>query len=156
MNYLCSELGQSPVVVKGIFPVSPAEAFAAWTNPGEIVAWLGEHPNTMKAATIDLRIGGEWSFLFIDTDEKTGTLRGKYLEIIENEKLVFDWAFHEEYRDGRKTVGEQSMVTILFEAVDNGTQIHLTHENILSKDDLFNVGGGWNGTFNNFANHIKQ
>lgn len=156
MKYLTTEMGQSPVIVKGIFPVSPAEAFAAWTDPDEIVAWLGEHPNTMKSATIDLRVGGAWSFLFIDTEEKTGTLRGKYLEIIKNEKLVFDWAFIEKYRDGRETVGEQSMVTITFKAVGNGTQIHLTHENIQSKDDLFNVGTGWNGTFNNFANHIRK
>ena len=154
MNYLRTELGTTPIIVKGTFPVSPAEAFEAWTNPEEITQWLGEDPNTMKHAEMDLKVGGSWAFLFIDTEEKTGTLEGKYLEIIENEKLVFDWRFNEQYADGREEITEQSLVTILFEEDGDGTKITLTHENINNRDGLLSVGTGWEGTFNNFANII--
>lgn len=156
MNYLNTELGTAPIIVEGVFPVTPEEAFEAWTNPEEITQWLGEKPNTMISAEIDAKVGGAWAFLFIDTEEKTGTLEGKYQEITPNEKLVFDWCFRERYSDGREEVTEQSLVTVLFDAAPEGTKITLTHENINNRDGLLSVGSGWNGTFNNFADIIAN
>lgn len=156
MKYLKSELGSTPVIVEGIFPVSIEEAFAAWTNPDEIVQWLGENPNSMISAKIDLKVGGSISMLFIDNEEKTGTLEGKYIEIVENEKLVFDWQFYERFNDGREEITEQSIVTIIFKTVNYGTKIILTHAEIDNRDGRLSVGTGWNGTFNNYANRIAN
>ena len=156
MKYLKTEHGKTPVIVEGIFPVTKEEAFEAWTNPDEVVQWLGENPNSMINAKIDLKVGGKLSLLFIDTEEKTGTLEGKYLEIIENEKLVFDWQFYERFNDGNEIITEQSIVTIVFKEDPKGTKITLTHSEIDNRDGRLSVGSGWNGTFNNYANRIAQ
>lgn len=156
MKYLKTELGSTPVIVEGIFPVSKEEAFEAWTNPDEVVQWLGENPNSMISAKINLKVGGKLSLLFIEGEEKTGTLEGKYLEIIENEKLVFDWQFYERFKDGNEIITEQSVVTIVFKEVPEGTKITLTHTEIDNRDGRLSVGKGWNGTFNNFANRIAK
>ena len=112
-------------MLKAFFPVTKEEAFEAWTNPDEVVQWLGENPNSMINAKIDLKVGGRLSLLFIDTEEKTSTLEGKYLEIIENEKLVFDWQFYERFNDGNEIITEQSVVTIVFKEDPKGTKSHI-------------------------------
>lgn len=152
MNYLSTELGASPVIVKGTFAVSAETAFEAWTDPNEIHEWFGPSPNSMKRAVIDLKIGGAWQFIFEESEEKAVFLEGEYLEIIENEKLVFSWR-HAVIKDGdEKVVTESSRVTIRFDEKDGKTTITLNHENITSKDGLLGVGKGWQGTFQNFNN----
>ena len=152
MNYLSTELGASPVLVEGTFAVSAETAFEAWTDPSEIHEWFGPTANCMVRAEIDLKVGGAWQFIFEETDEKTVMLEGEYLEIVQNEKLVFSWRHAVITGDNERVVTESSKVTLRFNEADGNTTITLNHENITSKDGLLGVGKGWQGTFKNFNN----
>ena len=154
MTYLTTKLGESPVIVEGIYNVSAASAFEAWTNPNEITEWFGASPNSMERAEIDLTLGGTYRFIFEETKEKTIALEGEYLEIIPNEKLVFSWRHVVSSHGGQQTATEDSRVTLIFAETDGKTKITLNHENINTKDGLLGVGNGWQATFESFNNII--
>lgn len=156
MNYLTTELGASPVIVKGIFPCSPDEAFNAWTDEAEIMQWFGAEANSVKRAEIELKIGGQWRFIFEETAEKTVSLEGEYLEISPGSCLVFSWRHVISTSDGAITKTAASKVSIRFNEAPNGTQITLNHENIQSEDGRLGVGKGWQGTFTSFQKSIKN
>ena len=156
MKYLSTKLGSSPVIVKGLFAVSKAAVFEAWTDENEIIQWFGASPNSMQRAEIDLKVGGLWRFIFEETDEKTVSLEGEYLEIVDNEKLVFSWKHVVRNQKGELTQTESSRVTVSFDEGVGGTKVTLIHENINAETGRLGVGKGWENTFKSFQNIIVK
>ncbi len=156
MNYLTTVLGESPVVVQGVFPCTPQQAFEAWTDPAEIMQWFGAESNSVIRAEIDLKIGGQWRFIFTETQEKTIALEGKYLEIQEAEQLVFSWRHVVAPVHGQPVATAYSKVSINFNKDPKGTMITLVHEDIQTEDGRLGVGKGWQGTFTNFMTRMNN
>jgi uncharacterized protein YndB with AHSA1/START domain len=44
------------------FRASPAQIYAAWTNPEALPRWFGPEGWTCETEHMDLRVGGEWRF----------------------------------------------------------------------------------------------
>lgn len=44
------------------FRASPAQVFAAWTDPEALPRWFGPEGFTCRTQFMDLRVGGEWRF----------------------------------------------------------------------------------------------
>ncbi len=44
------------------FRASPAQVYAAWTDPGILPRWFGPKGWTCETHAMDLRVGGEWRF----------------------------------------------------------------------------------------------
>jgi uncharacterized protein YndB with AHSA1/START domain len=64
-------------------------AWEAWTNPRHVPKWMtGPDGMTMPVCEIDLRVGGEWHFVWREPDGKPMEMRGEYLEIVPFERLV--------------------------------------------------------------------
>lgn len=71
----------------------------AWTNPKHVPHWLtGPEGTTMPVCEIDLRVGGEWHFVWRQPDGSEMEMRGVYREIVPPQRLVNteswggDWA----------------------------------------------------------------
>lgn len=61
----------------------------AWTNPEHVPHWMtGPEGMTMPVCEIDLRVGGEWHFVWRQPDGSEMEMRGVYREIVPPERLV--------------------------------------------------------------------
>ena len=72
--------------------------WAAWTKPEHIKKWFTPAPWKTVDCEIDLRPGGKFSTVMESPEGQRMPNTGCYLEIVENEKLVFTGALAPGYR----------------------------------------------------------
>lgn len=142
-KFLKTAPGQDPVITEADFTASPARLFKAWTEPNEIRAWFGGGPGRVSNAMIDLRVGGVWRFVFDDTPGAFNALRGEYIEIVRDQRLVFSWIHQKTRQDGVLEETAASQVTV--EIAPNGTGARMTvrHEGIARESGRIGVSEGW-------------
>jgi uncharacterized protein YndB with AHSA1/START domain len=110
--------------------------FRALTTPGELDAWF------TQGAKVDLRIGGKYSNL--DGD------KGKFLEIIPDERLRFTWD-NPEHSPG-------SVVEVLLKTIAEKTVVTLIHSGFTDKaefKDYASQKSGWNWALSNLKAHLE-
>lgn len=86
-----------------------------WTQPKHIPNFFVPRPHKVTACDIDLRVGGRFNTTF-DVDGTLMNNHGVWLELIENEKLVFTDA----YSEGWKPAPDPFMTAILILADAEG------------------------------------
>ena len=67
---------------------APSEVFDAWTKPEEVTEWWDPDGEPLTTCTIDLRVGGSFSFATRQHSEMPFT--GVYREITPPERIIFD------------------------------------------------------------------
>jgi uncharacterized protein YndB with AHSA1/START domain len=67
--------------------------FRAWTDPDLLKQWFAPLPYTTSVAELDVRPGGATLIVMRGPDGKDLPNRGVYLEVVENERLVFTDAY---------------------------------------------------------------
>lgn len=78
------------------------KVFRAWTEPELLRQWFAPAPYTTPIAETDVRVGGA-SFLVMRSPEGNEIpCRGVYLEVVENEKLVFTDAYTAAWEPSQK------------------------------------------------------
>ncbi len=108
-----------------IISASPAEVYAALTNPLTLELWTGE-PVEMSQEP-----GSEFSLW-------DGSISGKNLEFEENKKIVQHWYFGEQEAE--------SIVTIKLHPHKQGTSVELRQTNI-PDSDFEDIVEGWNENY---------
>lgn len=63
--------------------------FNAWTDPVKVGVWWGPRGFRTTTAQMDVRQGGTWRFVMHDPDGTDYENRIEFLEVIQNEKLVY-------------------------------------------------------------------
>ena len=81
-----------------VVEVSPHLVWAAWTTPEYLKRWFTPAPWQTVDCEIDLRPGGIFRTVMRSPDGQDFANAGCYLEIIENEKLVWTAALKPGYR----------------------------------------------------------
>jgi uncharacterized protein YndB with AHSA1/START domain len=119
---------------------SPAQIFAAWTNPTKMTAWLGPEGAYDVTATADARVGGRYRLAFRTPDGEMNDARGVYREVVQNEKLVFTWAW-------QSAPEEESVVTITLKADGPATLLTFVQEPFVDEEARDDHRGGWEGAF---------
>lgn len=147
MTYMKSPPGEDPIVVEGYYAASPARVFRAWTDPLIVKKWFGREPNSLDSASIDLQPGGRWSFMKLGEGDTSMGFEGRYLEIVQDEKLVFTWAHIVTHADGRRETSPDSTVAVDFVPKGSGTMVRVVHSSIRHEDARRGVGGGWEASF---------
>ncbi|MFZ1726547.1 MAG: SRPBCC family protein [Albidovulum sp.] len=95
---------------------APALLWQCWTQPEHLVHFFVPKPHKVTACRIDLRIGGAFETAF-DVDGNEMHNNGVYLELVENEKLVFT----DTYTEGWKPAPDPFMTAIVtFEDAGDG------------------------------------
>jgi uncharacterized protein YndB with AHSA1/START domain len=64
--------------------------YKVWTNPGDLAKWFGPEGFATETHVLDFRVGGEWRFMMHGPDGTDYPNKAIYLEIVENERLVYD------------------------------------------------------------------
>ena len=108
-----------------IIPATPADVYAAITNPLTIQLWTGE------AATMSTVPDTEFSMW-------DGSITGRNLEFESDKKIVQQWYFGDQE--------EASIVTIKLHPHKHGTSAELIHTNI--PDEAFDdITEGWQDAY---------
>lgn len=77
------------IVATRVFDAPRSLAWEASTNPKHVPSWLlGPEGWTMPVCEIDLRVGGEWHFVWRSNDGREIEMRGAYREVTPPERLV--------------------------------------------------------------------
>lgn len=104
------------IVATRVFEAPRTLVWEAWTRPEHLPNWMVGPPGwSMPVCEIDLRLGGEWHFVWRKDDDSEMEMRGVYREIQPPERLVSSSSWGPEWpetvetlslaeEDGRTTV----------------------------------------------------
>ncbi|MGK4008946.1 SRPBCC family protein [Sorangium sp. So ce1036] len=81
------------LVLTRIIDAPPEKVFRAWTDPELLKQWFAPRPFTTPVAELDVRPGGANLIVMRDPQGNEYPNRGIYLEVVENERLVFTDAY---------------------------------------------------------------
>jgi len=129
------------VVIERSFDAPVKLIWQMWTVPEHFAAWYGPNGATIPVAKMDVRVGGS-RLVRMDVQAPGGAISmwftGEYLEVVENERLVFTESIADEngnvlspsemgMPEGHPTTTE---VRVQLEAVGGRTRMILTHVGI--------------------------
>lgn len=121
--------------------------FQAWLKPELAVQWFSPENLTPLSFHSDAKVGGTYLHVMATEAGEKLTTTGKYLEIIENRKIVFTW--------GKEITGvADSVVTVELSDQDGGTLVTLSQVKL--PDDL--VSGhikGWESALRHLDTFFK-
>jgi uncharacterized protein YndB with AHSA1/START domain len=122
----CSRLphldAKRDLVLERVVDVPPRLVWAAWTTPEHIKKWFTPAPWRTVECAIDLRPGGSFRTVMRSPEGQEFPGDACYLEIVENEKLVWTAALQPGYRP-QTTPGELLFTAmILLEPHGAGTK----------------------------------
>jgi uncharacterized protein YndB with AHSA1/START domain len=106
-----------PVVKEIHIDAPPETVFQFLTDPVKMLRWMGVR------ADLQPRPGGIY---FLDPNGRD-LIRGSYLEVVPNKKIVFTWGFDE---PGHPVPAGSTTVEILLQPAGTGTRLRLTHREL--------------------------
>jgi uncharacterized protein YndB with AHSA1/START domain len=98
----------------------------------------------VPVAEIDLRVGGRFRIVMRAGDGERHEVSGRYLELVPERKLVFDWAW-------ASTPERVSRVTVLIEPEGQGSELTLRHEQFADQAARDGHQHGWTGSMAKLA-----
>src|SRR6478672_6076354 len=90
------------LVLKRIINAPRERVFKAWTDPELLKQWFAPLPWTTSVTELDVRPGGSNLVVMRSPDGKEFPNRGVYLEVVENERLVFTDAYTKAWEPSEK------------------------------------------------------
>lgn len=85
--------GDHELVLTRLIDVPREKLFRAWTDPELMKQWFAPRPYTVPHVETDVRSGGSSLIVMRSPDGKDMPLYGVYLEVVQNEKIVFTDAY---------------------------------------------------------------
>jgi uncharacterized protein YndB with AHSA1/START domain len=153
---------QHSVVIERTFDAPVGLIWQMWTVPQHFAAWYGPSGATIPVAKMDVRVGGT-RLVRMDVQTPDGAMQmwftGQYLEVIENERLVFTESIADE--NGRvlspldlgMPEGHPATTEVRVEIEDVGgrTKMVLTHVGIPEGSP---GAAGWSMAFDKLAAYV--
>jgi uncharacterized protein YndB with AHSA1/START domain len=90
------------LVLTRIIDAPPAKVFRAWTDPEILKQWFAPLPYTTPVAQLEVRPGGSSLVVMRDPQGNDLPNRGVYLEVVENQRLVFTDAYSKAWEPSEK------------------------------------------------------
>ncbi|MBF9232418.1 SRPBCC family protein [Microvirga alba] len=90
------------LVLTRIIDAPREKVFRVWTDPELLKQWFAPRPYTTPVAEMDVRSGGASLIVMRDPDGNDMTNRGVYLDVVENERIVFTDAYTKAWEPSEK------------------------------------------------------
>lgn len=139
------------LVITRVLDAPPVLVYKAWTEPGHMVRWMGPKGFTAPSAKLDVREGGHYRALIRSPEGKDYWFGGTYREIVENQRLVFTFAWEE---DGER--GEENLVTITFAEEGGKTRMTFRQAPFPSVEERDGHEGGWSEALDKLATYVAS
>jgi uncharacterized protein YndB with AHSA1/START domain len=123
------------IKIERTIPAPPSEVFDAWLDPK--IPGTPFHEN--DKLILDPKVDGLWYWAF-----KGQAHYGRFMEIDRPERIQHSWM-------SRKTLGEESVVTVTFQKKGEDTLMTLVHAGLTSNDMAQAHEKGWNFILGRFA-----
>lgn len=167
------EIQDKEFVITRLFNAPKDLVFKVWTDPEHIKNWWPLKPFTASRIEIDFREGGEYLYVMRSQEgQDFPPYQGKFIEIIENEKIVYSIDAFKQGDRWKTLIGHkvgpdvdfstlQSFVTINFEdAGDGNTRLTFTQRfvNNAVRDAVAESGAveGWTSIMQVFAEELAK
>jgi uncharacterized protein YndB with AHSA1/START domain len=111
--------GDRELVLTRIIDAPRHKLYRAWTEPELLKQWFAPLPYTTPIAELDVRPGGASLVVMRGPDGTDMPNRGVYLEVVENERLVFTDAYIKAWEPSEKPF---MTVVLTFEDVGGKTK----------------------------------
>ncbi len=153
-----------PIIITRVFD-APVELFyKAWTEPEHIAQWWGPEGFTTRVEEYEFKVGGRSKFVMTGPDGTEYPVTGKFLEIIENKKIITTDEFGDEYKEMAEKMDMEipriDTLTAIFEDIEGKTKLTLTMTHPTQRDrDLhakMGVEEGWNSSFDCLDQHLSN
>jgi uncharacterized protein YndB with AHSA1/START domain len=131
------------LTIKRRLKAPPAKVFSAWTEPEKIRQWFRPGGSECTLAEFDLRVGGRYTIAAVAPDGEKHQVGGVVREIVNDQKLVYTWAWH-------TTPERESLVTVEFKPDGDGTIVTLTHEHFYDAKARDGHQYGWDSALDRF------
>lgn len=86
-------IAERELVLTRVIDAPREKLFRTWTEPELLKQWFAPLPYTTPAAELDVRPGGSSLVVMRGPDGQDMPMRGVYLDVVPNERLVFTDAF---------------------------------------------------------------
>ena len=155
------------LTLERIVDISPARVWAAWTEPEHLKNWFTPAPWKTVDCEIDLRAGGIFRTVMRSPEGQEFPNVGCYLEVIENEKLVWTNALVPGFRPANPSVAEIAdcgaiifTAAILLEPHGNGTKytalaMHKDEEGCKKHQEM-GFHDGWGKALDQLVAHMEK
>lgn len=107
------------LVLTRLIDAPRAAVFRAWTDPDLLKRWFAPRPYTTPVAELDVRPGGASLVVMRSPEGREMPNRGVYLDVVENERLVFTDAYTQAWEPSPKPF---MTVILTFEDEGGGTR----------------------------------
>lgn len=104
------------LVLSRLIDAPREKVFKAWTDPALLTQWFAPSPWTTPFAQLDVRPGGASLVVMRSPDGNEFPNRGVYLDVVENERIVFTDAYTTAWEPSEKPF----MTAILTFEEENG------------------------------------
>ena len=145
------EIETQELTIRRSFKAPRDRVFRAWTDPASVQQWFMPRPGgRVDVADIDLKVGGSYRIVFIDSDGTEYAVGGVYTEVAPPARLAYTWQWEQSGMQPGET-------TVIVEFVDRGaqTELILTHQRLASPQSKEAHGYGWSGCLEGFAKHVE-
>jgi len=161
MSIAAATTASETVQIKHHYKASPAQVFAAWSDPEALNQWFGPQSHRCKVEKLEFKAGGAYQIRLTPTGEseagchgdstKDSVCVGKFVEINKPNRIVMTFTWIENVED----MGE-TLLTIDFKPTRDGTELVLTHEKLPSEELREAHQGGWQSTLESLADYIAR
>ena len=109
---------EAEFTIQRVFNAPPLTIWRAWTDPDLAVSWW--HPRGVStrpgSVEVDARVGGSYRYTMVsDSSGEEFPRGGRYIELVESERLVFTW--------GELGAEAAPVITVMLKEVDEGTEM---------------------------------
>lgn len=132
MNIQTNPAAGRDLVLTRVFDAPAAKLFRAWTEPKLIKQWFAPRPWTVSGARTEPRPGGGVLVVMRDPEGNDHPSQGVYLEIVENQRIVFTDAYTSAWVPSKKPF---MTVALTFEEGADGRTTYTARASHWSAED---------------------
>lgn len=134
-----------------------ALVFATWTQREHLLRWWAPRDKegrdfTTPYCDIDVRPGGRYRIVIRGPSGNDNIMRGEYREVVDNERLVFTFAWEDENGEP----GHENLITVTFEDIDGRTRVTFHQEPFESVEQRDSHAHGWGEVLDRLRGYLPQ
>lgn len=133
-----------------VFITNPDKIYHAFLDPDSMAKWLPPNGFTCRVHHMDAKVGGEFKMSFTNfTTGKSISFGGKYIELVQNERLRYTDNFDDPNLPG------EIQVTVTLKKNSLGTDVTILQKGIPDVIPLEACYVGWQQSLDNLAKLVE-